>query len=130
MTPHFSRILHRQRGGAAVRMLAILALFLLFSLIVVGVLRLVGPVEDYDARREGERIDLLKKVRRRDALILNSYGWVDPKAHTVRIPIDQAMRLAVERLRAKPIRPADLVAPPVLPAASVPVPSTPPRKSP
>lgn len=29
--------------------------------------------------------------------ILRSYGWVDPQAGIVRIPIDEAMRLTIER---------------------------------
>jgi hypothetical protein len=35
--------------------------------------------------------------RRQEAAALDSYGWVDRNAGTVRIPISEAMRLVVER---------------------------------
>jgi hypothetical protein len=43
------------------------------------------PVADYNAYRLS------------DDEKLNSYGWVDPKAGTTRIPIDRAMDLLVQR---------------------------------
>jgi len=36
-------------------------------------------------------------LRAEEARVLDSYGWVDRSAGVVRIPIDQAMRLVVER---------------------------------
>jgi hypothetical protein len=39
----------------------------------------------------------LDKIRTDEAQTLNSYDWVDQKAGTVRIPIDRAMDLLVER---------------------------------
>ncbi|HYY68644.1 MAG TPA: hypothetical protein VE734_02845 [Terriglobales bacterium] len=44
-----------------------------------------NPVADYNV------------YRLTDEEILNSYGWVDQKAGTTRIPIDRAMDLLVER---------------------------------
>jgi hypothetical protein len=35
--------------------------------------------------------------RAMESAILRSYGWVDPQAGIVRIPIDEAMRLTIER---------------------------------
>jgi hypothetical protein len=43
------------------------------------------PVQDFEA------------FRAREDSVLGSYGWVDKEAGTVRIPIDEAMRLLVER---------------------------------
>jgi hypothetical protein len=37
------------------------------------------------------------ETRQRDAAALETYGWVDQAAGTVRIPITEAMRLTVER---------------------------------
>lgn len=46
--------------------------------------------------------DILK-LRLEEAALLSSYGWVDRATGTVRIPIEEGMRLAVERgLRARP----------------------------
>jgi hypothetical protein len=39
----------------------------------------------------------LTRFRREERAILDSYGWVDRDAGAVRIPIDEAMRLTVER---------------------------------
>jgi hypothetical protein len=35
--------------------------------------------------------------RAREALILGTYGWIDRDAGTVRIPIDEAVRITLER---------------------------------
>ena len=39
----------------------------------------------------------LADLRRAEAAVLGSYGWVDKDAGIVRIPIDEAMRLTLER---------------------------------
>jgi hypothetical protein len=39
----------------------------------------------------------LRDLREGEDKVLNSYGWVDKDTGTVRIPIDQAMKLAVQR---------------------------------
>ncbi len=39
----------------------------------------------------------LADLRRAEERVLDSYGWVDKDAGVVRIPIDDAMRLTVER---------------------------------
>ena len=49
------------------------------------------------------RQDLLD-LRAQEAQVLGSYGWIDRNAGTVRIPIDEAMRLTLER--GLPARPA------------------------
>jgi len=39
----------------------------------------------------------LSDLRTQEDRVLDSYGWVDKNAGVVRIPIDQAMRLTLER---------------------------------
>jgi hypothetical protein len=39
----------------------------------------------------------MRRLRAADEAILNSYGWVDEEAGVVRIPIDRAMELTLER---------------------------------
>jgi hypothetical protein len=39
----------------------------------------------------------LRDLRASEDAILNSYGWVDKNTGTMRIPIDEAMKLAVDR---------------------------------
>lgn len=56
----------------------------------------------------------LKDIRINEDKALYSYGWVDEKAGTVRIPIERAMELVVQR--GLPVRPQGV--------ASAPVPAT------
>src|SRR5206468_8247588 len=39
----------------------------------------------------------LAEVRREEAAALNAYGWVDPKAHVARIPIDRAIEILAKK---------------------------------
>jgi hypothetical protein len=49
--------------------------------------------------------DLLALRAREDA-VLNSYGWVDPAAGVIRIPVSEAMKLVAQRgLPARPTAP-------------------------
>jgi hypothetical protein len=54
----------------------------------------------------------INDFRMREEMTLNSYGWVDEKAGTVRIPIERAMQLVAERgLPVLPPNGADTAAP-------------------
>ena len=48
-------------------------------------------------RLQSKPFDDLRTLREKEKEVLGSYAWVDLAAGTVRIPIDQAMRLYVER---------------------------------
>jgi len=50
-----------------------------------------APQLETDERTE------LNDIRQREADTLSTYGWVDQKAGTVRIPIDRAMELLAQR---------------------------------
>ena len=91
---------------------AILLAFALFAGLVAWILHVAGPVEDVEAKRAAERLEFLHKSRARDAEALNSYGPADPASGLARIPANRAAELAVDRLKAKPVRPADLIPPP------------------
>jgi hypothetical protein len=39
----------------------------------------------------------LRALRAREDAVLNSYGWIDKTAGVVRIPIDEAIKLTVQR---------------------------------
>jgi len=54
--------------------------------------------------QEREPYDLAGQ-RAMESEILRSYGWVEPQAGIVRIPIDEAMRLTIER--GLPVREAE-----------------------
>ena len=65
--------------------------------------RIPGDPDDYlkktfpDPRLETDERNQLNKESTREEGLLYSYGWVDEKAGTVRIPIDRAMDLLVQR---------------------------------
>jgi hypothetical protein len=75
------------------------------------VLKTKGDYEEHaekafpDPRLETDERNQLNKIRGREDGLLNSYGWVDEKAGTVRIPIERAMDLLVQR--GLPVRPQD-----------------------
>jgi len=50
-----------------------------------------------EPRLQTDPRDDLASLRGREDRILTSYGWVDKSAGVVRIPIDEAMKLTVER---------------------------------
>ncbi len=61
--------------------------------LAVDALRRLPP----EPRLQTDPRDDLANMRRAEDRILNSYGWVDRNAGVVRIPIEQAMKLTVER---------------------------------
>ena len=50
-----------------------------------------------DPRLENDERGQLNDIRLKEEQTLSSYGWVDEKAGTVRIPIDRAMDLVAQR---------------------------------
>lgn len=116
MSETFAPSPHDRSPGGFLPVVLILLTFALFSTVVAWILHLAGPVEDVEAKRAVERVEFLHKVRSRDTEALNSYGLADPATGLTRIPIQRAAELAVDRLKAKPVRPADLIPP--LPAVA------------
>lgn len=57
-----------------------------------------------DPRLENDERNQLNQVRLSEERTLNSYGWIDEKSKTVRIPIERAMDLVAQR--GLPVRPA------------------------
>jgi hypothetical protein len=66
---------------------------------------LIGDERKFpEPRLEMDERGELGSVRSQEEQTLHSYGWVDAKAGTVRIPIERAMELTVQR--GLPVRPA------------------------
>jgi hypothetical protein len=55
------------------------------------------PVLPPEPRLQVHPREDLKLLRRQEDAILSSYGWVDRSAGVVRIPVDRAMQLVIER---------------------------------
>jgi hypothetical protein len=58
--------------------------------------RLQATIKEQNGVLTSPQVDLAT-LRREERALLGSYGWVDKQAGTVRIPIDDAMRLYAER---------------------------------
>jgi len=61
--------------------------------LAVGIERRVPPEPRLQSNPRAD----LRSLREQETATLTSYGWVDRNAGTVRIPIDQAMKLTLER---------------------------------
>jgi hypothetical protein len=91
-------------------------LFVLFAAFVLWMLR-SGDVASYDeeAIRAKERYEILAKVQEENNNLTSGYAWADQAKGTVRIPVAQAMELAVTKLSAqgepRPAYPIDPNAP-------------------
>jgi len=55
------------------------------------------PTEPPAPRLQADALGDLEALRAREQAQLDAYGWVDRQAGTVRIPIDRAMTLLLER---------------------------------
>src|SRR6266511_3050364 len=120
--PPSDRVAKPERGDetrdADVRIVALLCVGLL--ILIGGVLLLLGGIYDYFIARQtrsGGPFSVpavtrqlppeprllvnptrnLQEMRAREDEVLHSYGWVDRQAGIVRIPIDRAIDLLVER---------------------------------
>lgn len=87
-------------------------LFVLFAVIVQWMLFSTDRAAfDEEAIRAKERYEILAKINEENAKLTREYAWVDPAKKTVRIPLDRAMELTVQRLAAqgepKPAYPVD-----------------------
>jgi len=89
-----------------------LLVFGLFAVLAAAVL-VVGSsrVVSQDERLREERLKKLKNKRAMDDYLLTTYGWVNEEAGVARIPIDRAMELTAQDLKAKPLREAGFVDP-------------------
>src|ERR1017187_3869749 len=96
--------------AVALMLVGVAALFLLFGLFRYLLSREGGPpagrsqvaasepVKAFPQPQLQQREVLdLKAVRAAEDQVLNSYAWIDPEKGVVRIPIDRAMDLLVER---------------------------------
>jgi hypothetical protein len=103
----FRPIIRASIGLTVVIILTLIAMRLLFSYYALreaAATRPASPLAAEFARSEPPLprlqtapIEDLRKLRQVEDVLLNSYGWADRKQGVVRIPIDKAMELAVER---------------------------------
>ena len=88
-------------GGGAAYVVAVVGAFLIVGGLV-GIMRHYTRAEALGAKRADERRQALKELRAANADVLNNYAWQDQPKGIVRLPIDEAMRLAETLWHADP----------------------------
>src|SRR5438067_9402746 len=111
---------HHEESDVNIRAILGFGAVLIVAAVVIhfGVWLLFGFFENREARRVAPEYPLaaaaaarvppeprlqinpredLRELRENEDAILNGYGWVDTNAGIVRIPIDEAMKLTVQR---------------------------------
>jgi len=82
-----------------------LGAFVLFALFAVFVQWMLATTDraafDEDGIRAKERYEILKKVNDESASLTTTYGWADKAKGLVRVPLDRATDLAVQKLSAQ-----------------------------
>jgi len=63
----------------------------------VSLTRPAEPQQPPEPRLQGQPVKDLAEMRGEEDEALTTYGWVDPAAGVVRIPIERAMDLVIER---------------------------------
>lgn len=81
---------------------------LLFALLVKTVFHFSAPEESYDAKRSAARTVKRQILDRENRRRLTTVAWVSKEKGIVQIPIDDAMKLVVNELKAKPVQPSSV----------------------
>jgi hypothetical protein len=100
--------------------LGVLLLFIVFGLFVWVVFGAIPRGDNYEAKRAKARMEKLEQLHKDATTALTSYGWVDKNKGIARIPIDQAMPLAMADLANKKPTAAYAIATPAPPAEPAP----------
>ena len=87
-------------------LVSIIAIFVLFGLFLavvyyVYVPRQTGAFAGDGIRTAQQRQKTLADLHAKEAAQAKSYGWVDQKAGVVRLPLDRAMELTLQKYTAK-----------------------------
>lgn len=93
-----------QHRASLVSIIAIFALFALFVAVIyyVYVPGKTGVFVGDGIRTPTQRAEALAELRAKEAELSSSYGWIDQQAGVVRLPLERAMDLTVQKYAAKP----------------------------
>ena len=111
--------------------LGVVLLFAFFGLLALVVIGASSRGNSYEKKRAKVRAEKLEALNKEKLAAITTYAWVDKGKGTVRIPVQDAMRLTVAELSEKtpapanPIAAADMIPPPQSagPAPASPAPS-------
>lgn len=90
--------------------IGVVLLFAFFGLLALVVIGASPRGNNYEEKRAKVRVEKLMAAHEENMKALTTYAWVDKNKGVVRIPIDQAMHLAVEDLAQKAPAPANPIA--------------------
>lgn len=96
----------------------VVLLFVVFGLFVWVIFGVMPRGDTYEEKRAKARVEKLQQLQKEETAALTSYAWVDKNKGTVRIPIEQAMQLAMADLAARKPAPAYPIATPAPPPAA------------
>ncbi|MEO6003538.1 MAG: hypothetical protein ABIZ04_05340 [Opitutus sp.] len=87
-------------------LVSIIAIFVLFGLFLAVVYYVYVPRQTGAFAGDGihsvqQRQKTLTELHAKEAAQAKSYGWVDQKAGVVRLPLDRAMELTLQKYTAK-----------------------------
>jgi hypothetical protein len=95
----------------------------------------VDPELPPEPRLQPSPVQDLRQLRAAEEAVLHNYGWVNKQGGIVRIPVDRAMELVLERglpevPAQQPVSPGQAGTPQEIPGATQPVPDVGPQPSP
>lgn len=111
-------------SGAALGILIAAVLFAVLAMVV----KLSVSAPAIDADRGAAIASALFEIRTNETALLNNVGWVDQQRGIVRLPIDDAMKIAAQEWQNPAQARADLIS--RQEKASAPAPAAPPKPSP
>lgn len=79
--------------------LAVLGALLIVLVLDRAMIRYTAPAASKAPARAKERAEKLAEVRKDAAEALNSFGWQDKTKGLVRLPVDRAMELTLQRYK-------------------------------
>jgi hypothetical protein len=97
--------------------LGVVLLFIVFGLLVWVIFSAIPRGDSYEEKRAKARMEKLEQLHKDATTALTSYGWVDKNKGVARIPIEQAMQLAMADLANKKPAAAYPIATPAPPPA-------------
>ena len=113
----------RWRVGLRSHIITLLGLILFATLAYILISRQNQLNPTFDQKAAQARIERLEKLRQEDHVKLHTYGWIDPEAGILHIPIEKAIPMAAEQLKKKPVRLGSPITTPPVPSPAPPAPS-------
>ena len=80
------------------------AILLFVVIVLMNAILLAVKAAEVERKSTGVAPEMLSRNRNREMALLHEYRWIDEKGGVVRIPIERAIELIVEKAFAKPAK--------------------------